>query len=196
MKTSTSNWSLATRFLHLGLAGPGDQAGKFGHMAFEAHEMVGLMALAIVLMHWLWSIFNHANGELRHLFPWNKSGRQKIMSELVSLRHGDMPQGGKHGGIAGLIHGLGLLAVTGIAITGGLLFVFYPETGKPDFIAAAFKESHEVLAGFVWAYWIGHGGIAIFHQILGHDYLKNMFRFKSATKVEQKAKATLAQHHV
>jgi cytochrome b561 len=194
----TNNWSLPTRLLHLGMvltisfqlfislimAEPDHNGSELGRLAFEAHEIVGLTALTIVLLHWIWSLSSQFKGEggINHLFPWFGHARQTVIRDINDLLKGKFPQSGNKGGLAGLIHGLGLLAVSGIAITGGLLFVLFPETGKPGMVTETFAELHEGLATLVWTYWIGHGGIAILHHIIGHDTLKNMFNFSFTNK--------------
>lgn len=195
---SANSWSLNTRFLHLGLVAtvtaqllislvmvaPDHKGPLLGKLAFEAHEVIGLAALGIVLMHWFWSIFSHADGGLRHLFPWQKKARQGVMHDIKTLIGGKFPAPGNKGGLVGFIHGLGLLAVTGTAITGGALFVLFPEAGEPGPLAETFAGLHEWIATFVWAYWIGHGGIAVLHHMKGHKVLRNMFNFDDAPTVE------------
>jgi len=195
MKNTT--WSLPTKWLHLGLVltvtlqllislvmvAPDHQGGQWGKMAFELHEIVGLTALGIVVLHWIWSIMEHVKGGgLGHLFPWRADARQQVINELKGLRHGKLPAGGKRGGLSGFIHGLGLLVVTAIAITGGFLFILFPETGEPGVLAEGFAELHEALASLVWAYWLGHGGMAMLHHFSGHDEVKNMFTFNKSKK--------------
>ena len=187
----SKNWSLATRFLHVGLVltvstqlfislvmeEPGDKQSMLGGAMFEAHEIVGLTALVIVLIHWGWSVFSQADGGLANLFPWDKEGRQQVNKDIKGLVKLQLPEGGVRGGVPGLVHGLGLLAVTGIALTGGVLFLFYPEHGDPGVLIERVEEAHEILATFVWAYWMGHAGIAVLHHLLGHEYVKKMFTF-------------------
>jgi len=189
-----NNWSLPTRFLHIGLvstvtaqlfislvmAEPDHAGNVLSKAAFTAHEYVGLTALGIVLLHWIWSSLSHVDGGLTHLFPVFGTARQQLVAEIKGLMRGKLPKAGKKGGISGLVHGLGLLAVTGIAITGGFLFVLFPETGEPGALAEVFAELHEGLAGLVWAYWLGHGGMALLHHFSGQDLLKKMFSFRDA----------------
>jgi len=186
-------WSLTTKFLHVGLLTtvtlqlitslvmdePDDDGSLIGMALFEAHELIGLTALGIVLLHWLWSLVNYTNGDLKHLFPWGAVGRQQIASDIKALLRFEMPQGGKRGGLPGLIHGLGLLAVSGAALTGGMLFLLYPEFGEPGALAEGFEELHEGLATLVWTYWVAHGSIAVLHHLSGHDTVKKMFTFTS-----------------
>lgn len=205
-----NNWSLPTRFLHIGLvltvsaqlfislvmSAPDHKGTAFSKMAFEAHEIVGLTALAIVLLHWLWSIFSHADGGLSHLFPMNKNDRDRLVKEVKDLKKGQLPETGKKGGLVGFIHGLGLLAVTGIAITGGFLFILFPETGEPGALAEAFAELHEGIAALVWTYWVAHGGMALIHQVQGHKILNNMFSLNNKQTDNQHTEAQLVAHTV
>jgi len=191
---STKNWSLNTRLLHLGLVATvsaqllislvmvaPDHKGPFlAKLAFDAHQAIGLTALTIVIAHWLWSAFSHVDGGLQHLFPWRKPARQEVAKDIKSLMGGKFPAASQKGGLAGLIHGLGLLAVTGTAITGGALFILFPESGEPGALAEAFADTHEWIASFVWAYWIGHGGIALLHHYKGHNVVRNMFTLDTA----------------
>jgi len=188
---ANNNWSLPTRFLHIGLVStvtlqllsselmvePGDDGSMFGKTLFEVHEVLGLTALLIVISHWVWSLYSQADGGLKHLFPWRGEAWLDVVSDAKGLMNFKMPQGGMRGGLPGLIHGLGLLAVTGIALSGGMLWLLLPEFGEPGVLAEGFEELHEGFAMLVWAYWIGHGGIAIMHHFAGHDYVKKMFTF-------------------
>jgi cytochrome b561 len=170
-------------FISLIMDEPDHNGGGVGKLAFEMHEIVGLAALGIILVHWLWSITNEADGGLKHLFPWFGSARQQVMADMKEVFKGSLPEGGK-GGLSGLIHGLGLLAVTGIAVTGGAVFILYPEVGNPGDLVEGVMELHEAMAGLVWAYWLGHGGMAFLHYAMGHDTLNNMFSLRSKKKLE------------
>ncbi|MDX1810885.1 MAG: cytochrome b/b6 domain-containing protein [Gammaproteobacteria bacterium] len=189
---NNQKWNLPTRFLHLGLVAtvtaqlfsslvmvPPDEKGtQLAKASFEVHEVLGLTALFIVVAHWLWSLKTASSGSLKHLFPWFGKARQQVKKDISDLLHGEFPDTKQKGGLAGLIHGLGLLAVTAIAITGGALFILFPEHGEPGQLAEAFAEVHEGLATLVWTYWAGHGAIGILHHLKGHDTLRNMFSFR------------------
>ena len=198
----TNNWSLQTKFLHIGLVltvsaqllislvmtAPDDTGNAVSRAAFEMHEIVGLTALAIVLLHWGWTLFSHADGGLENLFPVSQQARQDLIDDVKGLKKGKLPETGKKGGLIGLVHGLGLLAVTGIAVTGGALFILFPETGEPGAMAEAFAEVHEGFATLVWTYWIGHGGMAIMHHLNGEELLKSMFTLKHEKLIDPLAK--------
>ncbi len=189
----TGYYSRTTRFLHYGLAltvtfqlaislvmqaraHHGVPPGAFAHGAFEAHRFVGLAAVAIVVLHWLWSVRPHMDGGIGHLFPWVGSERARLISDLRGLLRGQVPESGPRGGLAGAIHGLGLLAATGMAVTGTVLFVKFPEAGAVPATARTAAEVHSAVANLVWAYWFGHVGMAVLHHLTGHDTLRRMFR--------------------
>lgn len=189
----SGKWSVQTRWLHIGLAvtvtlqlaislimEPPDKETRtaLARAAFEAHEVVGMSALAIVLMHWFWSIAGRADGGLAHLFPWTGAGWARVKADIGLLMKGRLPKDGPRGGLPGLVHGLGLLAVTGMVITGAVLFFIFPETGKPSDTVESVAEVHEFIAIFVWVYWGGHIALALFHKWAGHDTVKAMFSLK------------------
>ena len=205
----SNNWCSPTRFLHLGLVltvsaqliisllmtTPDHTGTAFSKFAFDAHEVVGLLALGIVIMHWIWSIFSQADGGLSHLFPVSKQACSRVIKDVNNLKQAKLPATNQKGGLIGLIHGLGFLAVTGIASTGAVLFVIFPETGEPGVLAETFAEMHEAIATLVWTYWIGHGGMALIHHFKGEAVLKNMFSFKNRDKATKKIGHQLKTQH-
>src|SRR3569623_1264696 len=143
----SGKWSVQTRWLHIGLAvtvtlqlaislimEPPDKetATALARAAFEAHEIVGMSALAIVLMHWFWSIVGRADGGLAHLFPWTGAEWARVKGGIGLLMKGRLPDDGPRRGLPGAAHGRALPAVTGTAITGSVLSFIFPETGKPS----------------------------------------------------------------
>jgi hypothetical protein len=67
------------------------------------------------------------------------------------------------------VHGLGLLTVTAMAATGTVLFF----SGGVVFHDA--MALHRMIANLMWAYLIGHSGLAALHHLLGSDLLRRMF---------------------
>jgi cytochrome b561 len=193
----TKYWSMNTRFLHLGLvatvtaqlfislvmSAPDERGTMIGKLAYDAHELVGLTALGIVILHWIWSISSQADGGLKRLFPWQKDGRKTVIQDIKFLSKGRFSETSKHGGLSSLVHGLGFLAVTGAAITGAVLFLTFPETGKPGALASAVAELHEGIVALVWTYWIAHGGVAILHHLSGSNIVKQMFNLSNSEEL-------------
>ena len=187
-------WSIQTRWLHVGMAltvslqlaislimeAPDEEsASQLARAAFEAHEAVGMAALLIVLAHWIWSLSSQVDGGLARLFPWSGSGWVEVKTDIGQVMKGQLPEGGSRGGLPGFVHGLGFLAVTGMVLTGAVLFFIFPETGKPNATVEFFAGIHEFIATFVWIYWGGHIALGVLHKKLGHSTVQDMFSFKS-----------------
>jgi cytochrome b561 len=186
----SSDWSVATRWLHLGMAvtitfqllvslimaAPDEEkASAAARMAFELHEIGGILALLVVLAHWAWTLSSRSNGGLAHLFPYRGAAWLAVKSDLTGLRAGQLPEGGARGGLPGLIHGLGFLAATAMALSGGVLLAVLPESGSPSDAAEGVMELHEAMATFVWVYWGAHIAMGLLHHWRGHGNLKAMF---------------------
>jgi cytochrome b561 len=156
-----------------------EHASTTARFAFEAHQWVGLAAVVVVILHWLWSAISLEEGSLADLFPWSGPGRAAIKEDLAKVRNRELPEGGPRGGLPGLVHGLGFLAVTGMALTGLTLFIIFPESGKPDSTVESVADIHSLIANFVWVYWFGHVAMALGHRWAGHPNVKDMFSLKS-----------------
>lgn len=175
--------SRATRLLHmllaaaivtqlalsLGMQAPG--RGGPGDALFEIHEKTGLAALAILVTFWGWSLIRRGETRLAVLFPWFRRERRRafgadLVAHAQALRSGSIPLAeGKP--LASAAHGLGLLIATVMATTGAL--GYFVRQARP------LLEVHETAAPLMWAYLIGHAGIAVVHQIKGDALITRMF---------------------
>ncbi|WP_083251425.1 cytochrome b/b6 domain-containing protein [Acidihalobacter yilgarnensis] len=185
-----SKWSQPIRWLHLGLfltitaqlflslvmAGPDDKHQSFlEHSTLITHEYVGLVAATIILAHWLYLALAERI-TFEHLFPWSAAGIRSVISEVSGLLRGRLPDDNEQAGLAGFIHGLGLLLATAMGFTGTVMY-FLLQAGQMESTRYGIAVYiHGTLANVMWAYWIGHGLMAIMHQLLGHDTLRGIFR--------------------
>ena len=185
-------WNTGTRLLHWGMAltvsfqllislimeqpKPGRVLTSTQALSFELHEWVGLAAVGVIIAHWVWSaLLTRDDSGFRHLFPWDAKGRAKLLVELRQILRFQLPQGGPEGGLAGLVHGLGFLAVSAMAATGAVLFFIYPKNGAGTPFVGNVADLHSLIANLVWVYWYGHIGMALLHEILGHRVLARIF---------------------
>ncbi len=126
---------------------------------FLLHEIDGWIIFFIVLFHWY---FSYLHKQItHHLLPWNKAGLLAIAQDLLGLIKMKLPKAGPRPGLPGLIHGLGLLAVTLMAFSGVVIFFCFLAGNNPHLI----KHFHSFIAWFVWIYWLGHVLMAILHKI-------------------------------
>jgi cytochrome b561 len=154
-----------------------DQGTQF---LFPLHEIIGVIAALAILVFWLYS---YAFYDLPILFPWNKAGMRVVWAELRDLLKGHLPAPGRRVGLSSFVHGLGLLAITGSAISGTVLFFMVPpgHVGPPSdpLGFTHYSLQHKFFGNLLWVYWLGHVGIALVHQLAGHRVLGGIFRLNS-----------------
>jgi len=143
---------------------------------FEVHESLGMALLALIALHWLWSLSGHVQGGIGHLFPWFSGERMaKVIAEAKEALQLKLPDPDVSNEMAGAVHGLGLLATTAMAVSGAVIFFNLSETGHMTELGEIFEEIHEVIAPLVWLYLIGHVATAVIHKRMGHTNVKEMF---------------------
>ncbi len=184
----------ATRWLHAGIAlgvtaqlglsllmeAPDDKdevlASGLPLQLFEAHEYIGMFLLALLVLHWLWSLSGHVEDGFGHLFPWfTKERMGKVMIEIKEALKFRVSDPGISNALVGAVHGLGLLAATGMAVTGVVIFFNLSEAGHMTKLGEAFHGIHGTIAPLMWAYLIGHVALAVIHKRMGHANVQEMF---------------------
>ena len=185
-----------TRWLHAGIAlgvvvqllcslfmavpSPGRHLPHAGYLLFLIHRWSGITVVALVILHWLWNLSGHVAGGWGHLFPWFSGPRmQRLMSDIKDAPKwlkGEFPdQQEETIPLAGAIHGLGLLAVTAVALSGAVIFFGMGPDGAASGFVALVKEGHAFLGNVIWVYFVGHAGIAVLHQVRGERLISRMF---------------------
>jgi cytochrome b561 len=176
---------LLTKLLHAGLllsvlwqlAASGlverPKASQPGNQFYEIHEIVGLVTLALVLLFWIWSAVRRRETPFTSLFPW-LSGRQlkavaaDIGAHWAYLRRLRLPLSDIETPPASAVHGVGLLTALAMAATGAWLYTQSIPSGL-------ILEIHKAVSNLMWAYVVGHAGLALVHQFTGHRVLQQMF---------------------
>lgn len=188
IETEAGQWSRPLRLIHLLLAAAvtaqlfigsfmrSPHPGRADTFGFMSHEVIGAIILALIIVHWLWS-FTHPDEGIRHLFPWTRRGLRNVVNQLwQGLRYQRLPPGGpgKEGGLAGFVHGLGLLAVTAMVIIGGTYFIVRLNGASHDTLETI-EDVHDVFAVIVWIYWGGHLAATVLHSLLRQPIWRRMF---------------------
>lgn len=182
---TTTRRTLPTKLLHaallmsvlwqLGASGLVERprAGQPGNVFYEVHQIIGLTTLGLVLAFWLWSAVRRRETPLMALFPWVSRHRlSAVVADLkwhwVMLLQRRLPDGDAETPLASAVHGLGLLTALAMGATGAWLYTQSVPSGLV-------LEVHKAVANLMWAYVVGHAGLAVVHQATGHEVLKRMF---------------------
>jgi len=141
---------------------------------FPYHQWVGLLASATVVVFWAHS---YGRYDLPILFPWGKAGRTAVMEDLRGLLRARLPGSGCRPGLSGFVHGLGLLALTGCALTGTIISSMITPGQPPDDPIAftRYTLQHKFFGTLLWVYLAGHVGFALLHQVSGNNVFRAIF---------------------
>ncbi|WP_425102435.1 cytochrome b/b6 domain-containing protein [Tropicibacter sp. S64] len=188
--------SLSTRLVHAGLAlsictqlatslfmqGPTDTTA--GDAIFQLHRYSGFAALVFALLFWMNLTFRHRGTAPSALFPWFSSERRRafatdVGNHLRSLMHGRLPAYEETGPFASAVHGLGLLLMTAMAVSGGVYAAqVWAGLQSPEPDGSLAMTVHFALANLVWVYLIAHAGMSTIHHFARSAPLGKMWRLK------------------
>lgn len=190
--TTDPRHGFATRLLHAGLAisiivqlltslvmqGPSNTDS--GDQLFQIHHYAGLIAMALAFLFWLTIVFRRGGTDFGALIPWLSPARRKaffddlLMHLRLALRF-RLPPYEEEGPLASGIHGLGLLLISAMALSGTIyaLQVWVGHSAEPDGVLV--MQVHFALANLVWAYLIGHAAMATLHHITRSAHLARMW---------------------
>lgn len=175
-------WSRAIRRIHLAVAllvtiqlVIGLVMGRNTPLLVQTHFYLGLTIAALVLWHWTW-LLTRERGLLHHLFPWSPRRLIQAAGDVRSALGGKLPQSGPSGSdLAGLVHGLGLLALTAVATFGTFIFILLRlHMGRSE-LAEVIEDIHVTFAWILIVYWCGHVLLAIVHEARGDHVIARMF---------------------
>jgi cytochrome b561 len=150
------------------------------HFFFVMHEWSGMTLVALLVLHWLWVSGGHLVGGWGHLYPWfSPSRRRALFASLKALpawlREAHSLQPEAINPLAGAVHGLGLLTITAMALTGVAMVLGIGPGGSMGGFLRAMRWTHGFIANFMWAYVIGHVAMAVLHQMRGERLVTKMF---------------------
>lgn len=149
--------------------------GRPENFAFELHEWVGLTSFGLLAAYWLWTLVRRGEAPFHLLVPWFSPKAtlavwRDFRLHVSEWRHGRLPVEGAQP-FTHAVHGLGLLVISVMAVTGTMTLL----TGLPEPVRATGLGIHELFSKLVWAYLIGHAGLAVLHELAGHRLVRKMF---------------------
>lgn len=147
---------------------------------FGVHEVIGLMLAVWVIVRAVAMVDDRQSWH--RLFPWlSADGRRMLGEEIREVPgwfFGRLKAPQEQDTLAGSVHGLGLLLIAAMAATGTVVFLGMSPDGSMPELVHDVMEVHEALGNLVWIYLVGHVGMALYHQLLGHRSLQRIFSLR------------------
>jgi cytochrome b561 len=155
-----------------------EEATNLQKFSLEGHEILGLVVVGVMVLHWLWLLLPNTDVSFAKLFPWGPSGLKRVFADVAHIfKRGQLPEVGNDSGLAGFVHGLGFLIASVMAASGFALYLvmdFGDGAGSDSF--EQYAEIHEVVATFMWIYLAGHVLAAAWHEYRGQRLIAGMFK--------------------
>lgn len=184
----------STRLVHAGLAlsictqlatslimqGPTETAA--GDAIFQLHRYSGFSALAFVFLFWMTLTFRRRGTAISALFPWfsgvwRRAFLADLGNHLRTVVRGRLPAHEETGPFASAVHGLGLLLMTAMAVSGGVYAAqVWVGLQSPEPDGSLAMTVHFALANLVWVYLIAHAGMAMIHHFARSAPLSKMWK--------------------
>jgi cytochrome b561 len=188
--------ALSTRLVHAGLAlsicsqlatslimqGPTDTT--VGDAMFQLHRYSGFAALAFAMLFWMTLTFRRRGTAPLALFPWFSGERRRafatdLLNHLRTVVRGRLPAYEETGPLESAVHGLGLLLMTAMAVSGGVYAAqVWAGLQSPEPDGSLAMTVHFALANLVWVYLIAHAGMATIHHFARSASLTRMWRLR------------------
>ncbi len=146
---------------------------------FEMHELIGWAAFILVTMRLIWGLMSSEASWMR-LYPYFSATGRKLLAyelknEVPGWFKGKLPNPSRERCMASAVHGLGLLLVTTMGLTGVMMSLGMEDSGLMTGIIHDAKEFHELLGTLLWIYIIAHVAMTALHMMLGHPMLQRIF---------------------
>ncbi len=158
---------------------PGRELTGAEATAFGIHEYVGLAAMVVVTLFWLWLGLRRFGTSPGRLFPWFSAERRRelwadVVRYAAAARRLSLPAPDGDEALASAVHGLGLVIVLAMAATGTVGWLTWDQTVPMRPFTHDLFEVHGTIANLLWGYVILHVGTAVLHELFGHRLLRRM----------------------
>lgn len=130
------------------------------------HITTGLSLLPLTFVFVYIELKRHG---IKYFFPYFYGNFSQLKKDLQQLKQFELPEPSACG-IAAIVQGLGLGALTLVILAGLTWFLSWIYMAP---WADSIKEFHELLTGLIEAYVIGHGGMGMLHLFFQWKNQKN-----------------------
>jgi cytochrome b561 len=120
------------------------------------HIGTGLSLLPITFIFIFIELKHHG---IKYFFPYFYGNFSQLKKDIQQLKQFELPEPSAYG-IAAIVQGLGLGALTLVVLSGFTWFLSWTNMAP---WADSIKGFHELLTGLIEAYVVGHGGMGMLH---------------------------------
>lgn len=126
------------------------------------HIICGFSLIVLGITMLIWMLTQRG---FDYYFAWLKLDFRGIAADLKTLISLRLPEA-HAGGVAALIQGLGVVALLGVALCGGLWFVLNTAFGPSSALTHEVLGLHKFLTVFIETYFWAHGAMGLLHIFL------------------------------
>jgi cytochrome b561 len=130
------------------------------------HIATGLSLLPLTFVFVYIELKRHG---IKYFFPYFYGDFSQLKKDIKQLKEFELPEPSAYG-IATIVQGLGLGALTLVVLSGFTWFLSWIYMAP---WADSIKELHELLTGLIEAYVLGHGGMGMLHLFFHLKSQKN-----------------------
>lgn len=152
------------------------------HPGFDVHRWMGLGMAGALAARLAWGVVGPHAIRFSTWLPVTASRLALVVEDLRALVSLKLPSRQGHGGLAGLIQALGLLAFAWMAASGAILFAVLEPGSRAQGWMRVVKDLHEAGQGAVIAYLAVHAGAVLVHALLGAPVWQRMFGLRGTPK--------------
>jgi hypothetical protein len=126
------------------------------------HIISGFALIILGLVMLVWMLKQRG---FRYYYAWLALDFRGVIEDIKMLMSFRLPDA-HAGGMAALIQGLGVMALLGVALCGGLWFVLNAMSGPSSVLAQNVLHFHKFLTVFIETYFWAHGAMGLLHIFL------------------------------
>jgi hypothetical protein len=147
------------------------------------HDYVGLAALVFATAFLLIALARRAGTGFGALFPWTSTARLRALVEdirqhLAALAQFRMLVHDDAGPFPSAVHGLGLMLMFGMALSGAIWFTAGLAGLQQTAAIREILGLHKLFGNLAWAYLIGHAALGVLHHYFGESRLDEMWSLR------------------
>jgi cytochrome b561 len=154
-----------------------------GNIFFPIHEYSGMLALALAFLFWLNIAGRKLGTAPGALLPWFSAARRRALRQdvdtyLRAARNFSLPPHDEHAPLPSAIHGLGLLLISYMAVSGTFWYVMSLQGLGRNVFVHLILDTHAAFGNLAWLYLFGHAALGLLHHVTRNQPLSVMWSLR------------------